>query len=691
MACSTVSTKNIDFEDLFIEKNSTFTASLKGHLPIYKKMLLDLIEWIETYNDEPSKMRKSFNLFYSKTSNKYKIYSKKNILIFIYRTMIENQEIENNPIVWKLLQKRPARNLSGVTIITVLTSPYPDGQDFSCKHNCYYCPNEPGQPRSYLKKEPAVARANRNDFDPILQMEDRLNQLLMNGHEIDKLEIIIEGGTYTEYPPAYLERFHRDLIYCANTYFDDKQIMDIDKIRREKQEKQEHKQEHKQEQHHEHPHTPATSRRPPLSIEEEIKLNATAKVRIIGICIETRPDALDATWLRRFRNWGVTRVQLGVQHTNNTILKKINRGHTIEQAIQGIKYLKDNCFKVDIHLMPDLPFSSPEEDMKMFDRVFKTPDLQPDQAKIYPCEVTPWTVIKQWHDWGKYEPYAQKDERSLLDVVKYGMMICPPWVRLPRVIRDIPLSYIEGGNKYPNLRQMLNDELEREGKQSMDIRVRECGRNEGYTIANDSIYRIRKYEASEGTEFFIALESKDEKCLYGFIRLRINGNENSNENSNENRSENKSENKSESPETNNGLVFEVLRNKGLIRELHVYGNLVPVGFSKNQDTQHRGTGKKLLNIAERVAYDMGCDGVAVISGIGVVKYYEKNGYHMEDTFMVKNFDNIVDISDIQVDSMINQGSVAGSELGYKYNYKTYIFIYLILALLAFLTFNISIF
>jgi ELP3 family radical SAM enzyme/protein acetyltransferase len=606
MSCTSVSSKHVDFEDLFIDKSSPaaleFMASLKENFPAYKNMLCDLIEWIETYNEDPAKMRKAFNLFYSKTSNKYKIYSKKNILIFIYRSMIERGEIANNPTVWKLLQKRPARNLSGVTIITVLTSPYPDGQDFSCKHNCYYCPNEPGQPRSYLKKEPAVARANRNLFDPILQMEDRLNQLLMNGHEIDKLEIIIEGGTYTEYPPAYLERFHRDLVYCANTYFDDKQIVDVGKMVSSSVGTS--------------LTTTMQQRRPPLSIEEEIILNATAKVRIIGICIETRPDALDSTWLRRFRSWGVTRVQLGVQHTNDAILKKINRGHTIAQAMQGIKYLKDNCFKVDIHLMPDLPFSSPEEDKKMFDRVFKTPDLQPDQVKIYPCEVTPWTVIKQWHDWGKYEPYAQKDERALLDVVKYGMMICPPWVRLPRVIRDIPLSYIEGGNKYPNLRQMLNDELEKEGLQSMDIRVRECGRNEGYSIATDSVYRIRSYKASQGMEFFIALESRDEKCLYGFIRLRIHGDKDGDGDS---------------------IVFDVLRNKGLIRELHVYGNLVPVGFSKTQDTQHRGVGRKLLELAERVAFDFGCSGVAVISGIGVVKYYEKCGYYMEDTFMLKNF------------------------------------------------------
>ena len=414
-------------------------------------------------------------------------------------------------------------------------------------------------------------------------MKDRMHGLMINGHEIDKLEIIIEGGTYTEYPEAYLEQFHCDLIYTANTYFDD-----------------------------------TTPPRKQLSIEEEIEINATAKARIIGICIETRPDALfddkGVSWLPRFRKWGVTRIQLGVQHTDNFILKRINRGHTIEQAEEAIAYLKDNCFKIDIHLMPDLPNSSPEKDKKMFDYVFKTDKLQPDQVKIYPCEVVPWTVIKRWHDRGKFKPYAQTDERALFDVVKYGMEICPPWIRLPRVIRDIPLSYIQGGNMYPNLRQMLMEELKKEGKTIMEIRARECGRHPQYSI-RESMIVIRPYMASGEKEYFISLESYDKKCIFGFIRLRI-------------------------PRIDDDVKreFPVLTDTtGLIRELHVYGNVIPVGCQKHRDTQHKGIGKHLLMIAEQTAKKEGCTGVAVISGIGVVNYYKKRGYTMKDTFMVKKF------------------------------------------------------
>ena len=394
------------------------------------------------------------------------------------------------------------------------------------------------------------------------------------------MEIIIEGGTYTEYPETYLEEFHRDLVYTANTYFDE-------------------------------------VKRPKKSVTEEISLNATAKARIIGICIETRPDALfdesGESWLPRFRKWGVTRVQLGVQHTNNKILKRINRGHTIEQACDAIKYLKDNCFKVDIHLMPDLPNATPELDREMFDFVFKTPHLQPDQIKIYPCEVTPWTIIKQWHDKGKYKPYAQTNERALLDVVKYGMTICPPWVRLPRVIRDIPLTYIEGGNMYPNLRQMLNDEIKKEGKTSMDIRYRECGRHPEYD-PNEAALRIRKYEANGSHEYFISFESVDEMCIFGFIRLRLPSNT-----------------------EDTKREFTILsQHTGLIRELHVYGNVVPVGHKKKRDTQHKGFGRRLLQKAEQIAKNNGCSTIAVISGIGVTEYYRKLGYTMIDTYMQKS-------------------------------------------------------
>ncbi len=310
-----------DIEDI---NNHTSNPEL---FEIYSQIILDLLKWIGNYDKNETKKKELFARELMRLERKSHLQNnnvifRKNILINVLRKMLASKQLiytddnkYNIDTLKVLLQKKPSRNISGITSITVLTSPHPNGQSFSCKHNCYYCPDERAhagngfqdQPRSYLYNEPAVLRANQHKFLAIDQTRNRLDTLFMNGHEIDKLEFILEGGTYTEYPPDYLEEYHRDLFYTANTYFD-----------------------------------PAP-RRKPLTIAEEMKINETAQVHIIGLCIETRPDAIDDVWMRRFREWGVTRIQLGVQHTDNKILKKINRGHTIEQALDCMKYLKDNC------------------------------------------------------------------------------------------------------------------------------------------------------------------------------------------------------------------------------------------------------------------------------------------------------------------------------------------------------------
>ena len=596
MACSTTnpcaSSNTVDIEDIY-GKNKSFSQIdqiTDDNIVTYKTVMRILYDWVQE-NKDKTDIKQQFSKRFAAISREYnQIHLKKSLLVYLYRKMVEADEIPNSFDFWRLIQKNPSRNISGITSVTVLTSPYPNGQKYSCKHDCFYCPNEPGQPRSYLKKEPAVARANRNEFDACRQTIDRLDSLLMCGHEIDKIEFILEGGTYTEYPVEYLERFHRDLIYSCNTYFD-------------------------------------KEKREPKTISEEIRVNKTARVRIIGICIETRPDAIDVEWIKRLRRWGVTRVQIGVQHTDNDILKKVNRGHTFEQACDAMILLKDNCFKVDVHIMPDLPNSSPKQDRDMFTKLFTTDLLRPDQMKIYPCEITPWTKIQKWYQEGKYKPYSEICERDLLDVVKYAMEICPPYVRLPRVIRDIPTSYIEAGNQYPNLRQMLDNELKKEGKYSMDIRNRECGRHPDYKL-EDADYVTREYSKVNGipTEYFISAESRDRKVIFGFIRLRI------------------PIKKFHKP------VFRCLEDCALIRELHVYGEVVPVGFAKDNVSQHKGVGRKLLKMAEDCAYYKGkLQKVAVISGIGVKGFYEKHDYcemGMDDgDFLIKDIsDNYGHIS-----------------------------------------------
>jgi ELP3 family radical SAM enzyme/protein acetyltransferase len=590
-----------DIEDIIKNQNSDIDINYDENLIL--ELLNYLIVWSDKlYNDKMDKgvlkHKQIFNILRDKITReiqKYlrprKIQIKKTILLYYYRKFIQQRKIEEESMLCLLLMKKPANDMSGINQITILTSPTPDGQDFSCKHDCFYCPNEPAhegnnwvpQPRSYLSKEPAVQRANRNKFDPFDQTKNRLDSLLVCGHKCDKIEFILEGGTFTEYPKPYLKKFFTQFIYCVNTYFD-------------------------------------IEKRECGSLQEEIDYNKMSKSRIIGICIETRPDAVlendedGIPWTQTLLDWGVTRIQLGVQQVDNYILKKINRGHTIEKVVEAIEICKNNCFKIDIHLMPDLPYSTPEKDIAMFDEIYKSDKYQPDQIKIYPCEVVPWTKIEKWHQEGSYKPYGG-DKELMAKVLQYGMTTCPPWIRLPRVIRDIPDTYISGGVKCGNMRQVINDKIGNENLYSMDIRYREIERHPEYDGGDARLF-VRNFRASNGTEYFISFETYDQQAIYGFLRIRI-------------------------PDTFNRdhiVYHDTLNNKGLIRELHVYGSVQKVNSKyMTNNVQHTGFGKKLLEKAEQIAFVSGMNGVVIISGIGVREYYEKRGYYLENNYMVKDF------------------------------------------------------
>lgn len=586
-----------DLEDIVKSYNSP--DELLYDETILVDLLTHLINWIDdyynhsinlTHNQKYRNLRNKVMLEIQKYLRPHKIQIKKTILLYYYRRLVNENKIEEHPLLPLVLIKKPANDISGINQITILTSPTPNGEVFSCKHDCFYCPNEPAhegnnwtpQPRSYLSKEPAVQRANRNKFDPYDQTKNRLESLLLCGHKCDKLEFILEGGTFTEYPKPYLKKFFTQFIYCVNTFFENTTRMSYD-------------------------------------LEDEIQINKTAKARIIGICIETRPDAVlendedGIPWIQTLLEWGVTRIQLGLQQIDNHILKKLNRGHNVEAAIKAIEVCKNNCFKIDIHLMPDLPYSNPELDKKMFDEVYKSDLYQPDQIKIYPCEVVPWTKIEEWYNAGKYKPYGE-DKALIGSVLEYAMVNCPPWVRLPRVIRDIPDEYIKGGIKCGNMRQVVNEKICEEKQYSMDIRFREIERHPEYDL-NDARLFIRKYRASNGIEYFISYETYDNRAIYGFLRLRI------------------------PDKKNDHVIFNnTLHNKGLIRELHVYGSVQKVNtLYTNNNSQHSGFGRKMLKKADEIAFINGMAGLVVISGIGVREYYEKRGYRLENNYMVKTF------------------------------------------------------
>ena len=542
---------------------------------------------------------------------KHSINVKNSFIFQVFLLLKERQDysIEDEAYLRSVLQIKNVKSHSGIISVTVFTSGHPEyidpktgearTQQFSCQWNCSYCPNEPGQPRSYLKGEPGVMRANRSNFDCLTQMFERMKALYLCGHECDKLEVLVLGGTWTSYPIPYREQFVRDIYYSANTFFD----MFANKPNvREK-----------------------------LSLTEEKAINKTTRSKVIGLTLETRPDTITAKELKLLRYYGCTRVQLGIQHLDNDVLTKINRKCKTETTIKGIKLLKDAGYKIDGHFMPNLPGSTADKDKNMLinellgvQEYSRTEDIdnniiteiyklnnenvQVDQWKVYPTTIVPWTEIEKWYKSGEYIPYDMDEMKDILLEMKTKVF---PWIRLNRIIRDIPDDYSILTCYKSNLRQDLATELKKQGKFCRCCRCREIKTK---TFNQDDMFMvIREYNASDGQEFFISYESRDNKLLYGFIRLRLT--------------------------TNQPIhIFPELEGCALIRELHVYGKLQPVGTTGNH-VQHIGLGRRLLQKAEDIAKKNNYSKISVIAGEGTRGYYQKFDYIEatgEGHFMIKD-------------------------------------------------------
>lgn len=430
----------------------------------------------------------------------------------------------------QLLKTRGVRTMSGVAIVAVLTKPYP------CPGNCLYCPNEPNMPKSYLSNEPAVMRAILCKFDPFKQVQLRLRALEDNGHNTDKCELIVMGGTWSYLPKRYQNWFLKRCYDGFNNY-------------------------------------------KAKNFEEAKKKNEKAKHRVVGLTLETRQDYIDKEEVERMRAMGATRVELGVQTVDDKILKLNRRGHNTDATIKATKLLRQAGFKITYHLMPNLPGSTVAKDFKMFKTIFEDPRFQPDQIKIYPCVVTENSDLYKLWKTKKYKSYSDKQLKDLLIKIK---AIIPPWVRIARLIRDIPGESIIAGNKITNLRQVLKQE----GVKCDCLRCREP-RGDMKNAAKAKLVK-RKY----GQEVFLSFE--DKKYLYAFCRLHLG-------------------------------------EKSFIRELHTYGQMMPINKGKKA-VQHLGFGKKLLKEAEKMAKDK----LYVISGVGVREYYRKQGYRLENDYMVKS-------------------------------------------------------
>ncbi|HNX10595.1 MAG TPA: tRNA uridine(34) 5-carboxymethylaminomethyl modification radical SAM/GNAT enzyme Elp3 [bacterium] len=467
----------------------------------------------------------------------------------------------------RLFRKRAIRTMSGIAPVAVLTKPYP------CPGHCAYCPNEKNVPTSYLSNEPAVMRAIRCGYDPYRQVMLRLNALENNGHEPKKIEIIVIGGTWSYLPIKY------QYWYILNCF---KGANDFNKAKHHNLNIKNTKAPY-----------PKNLSLPELKKElaKEQKKNETAEYKIIGLTLETRPDYINETEVKTMRELGCTRVEIGVQAIDDEILKKNRRGHGNKETAQATKLLRDYGFKVTYHLMPALPGSSPRKDLAWFKKLFNDSDYQPDQIKFYPTIVTKGSLLYRWYKQGKYKPYTDK---QLQDLITECKKVVPEYVRIIRLIRDIPAESIVAGNLITNLRQVM----QQRGVECRCIRCREAKENKEI---NKAKINITKYPAGNGTEYFISADSPDKKVLYGFCRLRLS---------------------KDSPIA-----------PALIRELHVYGELVPTGEKKI--IQHSGWGKKLLQTAEAIAKKEGIKKIAIISGVGVRGYYKKMGYRLKDSYMIK--------------------------------------------------------
>lgn len=481
-------------------------------------------------------------------------------------TLIQSLRPDEKRLV-SILRRKQVRTLSGVTIVAVMTKPHPCPKT----EPCAYCPGGPtnGVPQSYTGHEPAAMRGIQNHYDPYRQVRSRISQLQAIGHTVDKVELVIMGGTFPATPKQYQIRFVRR---C------------LDAI------------------------TQGRSK----SLEEAKRHAEKSRIRNVGITVETRPDWARQQHVDHMLRMGVTRVELGVQNIHDDIYRLVNREHTVQDVIDATRMLKDSGLKVAYHMMPGLPGSNFDRDLQSFREIFTNSDFKPDMIKIYPCLVLKGTKTHEWWRNGAYQPYTTQEAAELVTDIKKTI---PPWVRIMRVQRDIPANLIEAGVKHSNLRQLALQKLREQNTRCRCIRCREVGHRlltDGVKPALDKVQiAITRYKASTGEEIFISAEDPTNDILIGYLRLRIPSL------------------KAHRPEIGN-------QNCAIVRELHVYGPLVPVGKHKAQAWQHKGYGEGLLAEAERITHEeYKRRKVVVISALGTKQYYKRFGYRHNGPYMSK--------------------------------------------------------
>ncbi|PSP83437.1 tRNA uridine(34) 5-carboxymethylaminomethyl modification radical SAM/GNAT enzyme Elp3 [Halobacteriales archaeon QS_1_68_17] len=478
-----------------------------------------------------------------------------------------------------VLRRKPVRTASGVSPVAIMTSPE------RCPHGkCLYCPGGPdsefSSAQSYTGHEPAAARGVQNDYDPYGQVRLRLEQLREIGHPVDKVELILMGGTMTARSHDYQEWFVRRALEAMNDY-DPSAEPEPAEGESFAQDPEEYEWQY---------------------LEDVIAANETGSVRNVATTFETKPDWCDPEQIDRMLRLGGTKVEVGVQTTYERINREMHRGHGVQASVDANRRLRDAGFKVGFHMMPGQPGMSERMCVEDFRRLFERPEWRPDYLKIYPTLIVEGTATYDMWRCDEFEPLSSDRAAELVAEIK---SMIPPYTRLQRVQRDIPADFIEAGVRKSNLRQLARQRMAEHGWTCDCIRCREVGMNDEDPGRMELL--THTYEAGGGTETFVSFEDPEKDLLVGFCRLRFPADP----------------------------VRRELDDAAVVRELHVYGSQVGLGQAGGDDQhQHRGYGRRLLAEAERLAADAGYGKLAVLSGIGVRQYYrEKLGYRQDGPYV----------------------------------------------------------
>ncbi|EWC94149.1 histone acetyltransferase, ELP3 family [Atopobium sp. ICM42b] len=565
------------------------------------------------------------------STEREKLIPKRAILPYFLQVKQNNDELWQSWNVTPELEERfirsvrmkPRRTASGVATITVITRPH------TCSSNCIYCPCDLRMPKSYLANEPACQRAELTFFDPYVQVAARLQALHQMGHSTDKVELIVLGGTWSDYPESYQYWFIKELFRALNEWPNSPSHIQerlnwytsfglqnseeaLSSFVAEQQaavfdDTATYNQAFHKLYDTSQPHQNAWSQMQSTYDElvEQQHVNETAAARVVGLVIETRPDTITPDNLRMFRQLGCTKIQIGIQSTRQEILDANQRQMNVAQIKRAFSLIRLYGFKIHSHLMVNLLGATPEADKRDFKTFVTDPGFLPDEIKLYPCALVSGTQLVQKYREGAWQPYA-KDE--LVDVLVQDVLATPPYVRISRMIRDISATDILVGNKHTNLRQMVEQELAAKDVASrvQEIRFREI--NQQQVRASELTLQDFTYTTAVSDEHFLQWVTADNK-IAGFCRLSL-------------------------PHwdkltagacdvTANELLVQP--GQAMIRELHVYGQALSLG-SEGMSAQHQGLGQKLLAKASSIAADVGYTSLNVISSIGTRAYYRAQGF-----------------------------------------------------------------